>query len=101
MALPLRPLMMYRHAAATRGGSSTSAAALAGASPLVRERLTASGLGSVDGAEVASPIDEWVRRVLGAGAFAQLAMHAKHVRMRGQEDVRRQAPQRAEATLEV
>lgn len=71
------------------------------ASLLLREHFAESRLGSVDEAEVAGPIDERVRRVLGLGAFTSLAVHIEHVRMRGQKDIRGQAPQHTEASLEI
>lgn len=52
-----------------------------GASLLLRERFTKCCLGSVDVAEVAGPIDERVRRILGVGALAQLAVHVEEARV--------------------
>lgn len=42
----------------------------------MRERFAKSLLGAVDEAEVASPIDERVPRVLGVGAFDELLLSA-------------------------
>lgn len=80
-----------RRSQATNGSAAPNAQAR-GSSLLIRECFAKSPLGTVDVTQVAGPIDERAHRVLGADTFAQLALHAEHVRMRGQENICRQAP---------
>ena len=68
---------------------------------LVREQLAESRLRAVDVTEVAIAIDERIRRVFGRVAFPEFAIAAELSRMRGQEDVQRQAARHPEAALEV
>lgn len=84
-----------------RGTIIKSTAEPSGASLLLREHFAESRFGSVNEAEVAGPIDERVRRVLGLGAFTSLSVHIEHVRVRGQKDVSGQVPQHTEAPLEI
>jgi len=68
---------------------------------LLRERFAKSLFGPVDVAQVPFPIDEGVDRVLSRTALAPLAVHIEELRVRAEEDVGGQAPQRGKAALEV
>lgn len=60
-----------------------------------------SRLGRVDVGTVALRVDEWIRRVPRGGAGDELAVPAPPSCMAGHPDVRGEAPQQAEAALEV